>query len=71
MAQYKSKPGKYGTLYLWSVPYNDVPGADGERVGNWRTWAYNEEHAWDSWNESNEELGFAAAGKFVRVREAL
>lgn len=71
MANYVRREGKHGTLYLWRIAYNDVPGPDGELVGSWRTWAYSVEHAWENWydSESCDDLGFAAVGQFERVAE--
>jgi len=69
MSQYKSKPGKHGTLYLWKIDYTDVAGSESDFVGTWKTWAYNNEHAWDNWHESNEEMGFGTRGDFQRVTE--
>lgn len=70
---YRSKPGKHGTLYLWTVSYHDVPGPDGTYIGQWRTWAYNIDDAWERWYDSLAcgEEGFAAVGEFTRVREVL
>jgi hypothetical protein len=70
MTPYLTKPSKHGTLYLWRIQYHDVPGPDGTLVGTWRTWAYDAEHAWENWHDSNEGMGFAAVGEFQRVREA-
>jgi hypothetical protein len=70
MAEYRSKPGRHGTMYLWRIEYNDVPGPHGTHIGAWRTWAYDAEHAWENWHDSNEGMGFAAVGEFQRVREA-
>lgn len=67
----RTKEGRHGTLYLWTIDYNDVPGPDGTYIGQWRTWAYNNEHAWDNWYDTNEDFGFAAVGDFTRVREVL
>lgn len=67
MAAPITKPGKHGTLYLYAVDYNDVPGPEGTHIGRWRTWAYDAEHAWDKWHDSNEEMGFHATGDFTRV----
>lgn len=71
MTAYKTKPGRYGTLYLWQIAYNDVPGPTGERVGMWRTWAYNTEDAWERWYDAEAcgEQGFAAIGEFSRVTD--
>ena len=65
--EYRTKQGKHGTLYLWKITYSDVPGPSGEVIGAWRTWAYNHEHAWENWHDSNEEQGFGTVGDFVRV----
>lgn len=65
---YASKQGRYGTLYLYGVDYNDVPGPDGCHVGRWRTWAYSAVHAWENWHDSNDDLGFAAVGDFTREK---
>ncbi len=63
--KYRSKPGAYGTLYLWAVDYTDVPG--GDHIGAWHTWAYNAEGAWDNWHDSNEDMGYGTTGEFRRV----
>ena len=48
------KPGKHGTLYLFNVRYRDKydfasPDFD------WKTWAYNEEHAEQRFYESDND----------------
>lgn len=66
---YRTKEGRHGTLYLWTIGYHDVPGPDGTYIGQWRTWAYNIDDAWERWYDNNEDLEFAAVGDFTRVRE--
>lgn len=56
----RSKPGDHGTLYLYSIEYNDGPDGDpafpiGERTS---LWAYSMEHALERFDESDE--GFTA-----------
>lgn len=45
-----TKPGKYGTLFLYRVRYQGPDPCQGEIA--YRVWAYNEEHAQLKWEES-------------------
>lgn len=69
MTKLRTKPGTYGTLYRFEFEYADVAGPDGETIGWWGTWAYNEEGAWDNWYDGNEDVGFHATGKVRRAVE--
>ena len=57
MPQSVSKPGKYGTLFLYTVTYTD-PGDPGFGEDTWRTWAYSLEHAEDNFYDNDD--GFRA-----------
>ena len=43
--KYLTKPGQYGTLYRWAIPYEE---------GIWHCWAYSVEHAEDKFLDDNE-----------------
>jgi hypothetical protein len=60
-----TKPGQYGTLYLYEMSYTDPSDRVMFGVRQTRLFAYNEEHAVDKWVES-EETGF----ELVAVKRA-
>lgn len=68
MSRHQTKEGKHGTLYRFVFEYADSQ-FEPEFFSEWGTWAYNEEHAWEKWHDSNEELGFHATGKVRRAVE--
>jgi hypothetical protein len=51
-----TKPGKHGTLYLYEIKYTDDDPGFGEN--SWFTYAYNEDHAYERWQDSNVDVGF-------------
>jgi hypothetical protein len=57
-----TKKGKHGTLYLYEIKYDIDPGVP----HSWFTYAYNEEHAIEKWDESNVDEGF----RFMSVGRA-
>lgn len=54
MSDLCKRKGKYGTQYKFAIDYGDPP----DRVGTWHTWAYDAEHAMDSFLEGSAEDGF-------------
>lgn len=60
-----SKPGKHGTLHLFAVAYEDS--FDPFNKGVIRTWAYDEEHAYEKFYDSDDADGWTVT-KVVRVR---
>jgi len=52
-----SKPGKYGTLYLFTVSYND-PTDPAFGTQTYQTWAYNAEHVSDKFYENEFNSGW-------------
>ena len=58
MSRYVSKPGKHGgTLYLYRFRYSPDPSTVGY-IYSWLTYAYNVEHAWEKWCDSNGDDGY-------------
>jgi hypothetical protein len=65
----RTKPGQYGTLYLYAVTYTDPSDfAIGELVQ--RIWAYNIEHALDRFYGSEDADGWKAL-RVARVLEGV
>ncbi len=63
-----TKPGKYGTLHLFSVEY--VDNCDAFNTGAQRIWAYNWEHAEEKFYDSCEDDDGWRATAVKKVRES-
>lgn len=55
MAKALTKHGKHGTLYRYAIEYGDVGQI---RIGIWRTWAYDLEHALERFRD--DDVAFVA-----------
>lgn len=55
----RTKPGKYGTLYLYEIEYTDDTDPSGFGTDHVRYWAYDPEHAIDKWyNSADGDCGW-------------
>jgi hypothetical protein len=68
MPPFASKPGAYGTLYLFVISYTDrydpcCP------IMTWSTWAYDAEHAEERFYAADDE-GWTVVGRASRKRAA-
>lgn len=68
MSALVSKPGKYGTLHLFAVAYEDS--FDRFNRGVIRTWAYDAEHAEEKFYDSDDAEGWQVT-KVAPVRDSL
>ena len=57
MPDFVTKPGKHGTLYRYVLEYTD-PSDPGWGRQEWKTWAYNLEHAEDRFYEGEDSAGY-------------
>lgn len=58
-----TKPGKYGTLFLYEIAYTDRPERDDGQPyysGTQRTWAYSIEHAVEKFYNAEDADGWRA-----------
>ena len=55
MERILSKPGKYGTLHLYRVHYDERFPGSGFGGDDWHTFAYNEQDAHDKFYDSSED----------------
>lgn len=67
MPPFASKPGDYGILYLYSIPYRDASDRASPTF-EWRTWAYNADHAIDTFQYADD--GWEIVGEATRQRAA-
>lgn len=63
---FRTKKGKYGTLYLYSMTYQDK--ADRYNTGVYRTWAYGTEHAEENFLAGPDSDGWKITSRPKRVR---
>jgi hypothetical protein len=60
-----TKPGKHGTLFLYRIEYKD-PIDSGFPVTVSYMYAYNEEHVYDRWAESEEGFEILSVKRTVK-----
>ena len=57
MSAPRTKQGEHGTLYRYSIEYDDGPcpdGYDGFPPAYWSCWAYDREHAIESFHDDGQ-----------------
>jgi len=65
-APFRTKSGKYGTLYRYQVRYQDV--TDSDIGGTWAAWAYDVDHALDLFYSAPDADGWETVGTPKRAR---
>lgn len=55
-----SKPGKYGTLYLFEITYRSDTDTEGREPLKGRWWGYDIDHAEERFYDSDPDAGWVA-----------
>lgn len=68
MTHFRTKPGKYGTLYRFAITYRNDPPDPSELDQTWKCWAYSAEHAEELFYDSEDDGWKIVAGP-TKVRD--